>query len=197
MSGPVASSAVPAADPATGRARPPEPVTSPEVLLHYSEDPSIAIFEPHVPRSNPTAAAAVWAIDPDHSALYWFPRDCPRVAVWAHNAEQQARLSALFATEAGRVQVVPLRWFDQIRACQLFEYQFDPEPFAPWPDAEGQWVTHESVTAKTVVPVGDLFARHHMNHVELRFVEELASVREEVLASDLPFSIVRFPPSSV
>ena len=171
----------------------PEPVTSPRVLFHYSEDPSISTFAPHVPRSNSTVAAAVWAIDPDHAPLYWFPRDCPRVAVWANTAEQQERLATRFVTEASRVQVAPLQWVDRIRACRLFEYRFDPEPFARWPDAEGQWVAHESVTALAVEPVGDLVDRHAMNDVELRFIDDLAPVREEVLASGLPFSIVRYP----
>lgn len=195
MSGPAAWFAALAADPAPS-VSPPEPVTRPGVLLHYSEDPSISTFAPHVPRSNPTAAAAVWAIDPGHAPLYWFPRDCPRVAVWANTAEQRVRLATRFQTSTDRLQVVPVGWRDEMRACRLFEYRFDPEPFAPWPDAEGQWVTHEPVTASAVEPVGDLLARHTAHHVELRFVEDLAAVREAVMASELPFSIVRFSTSS-
>jgi hypothetical protein len=41
------------------------------VLHHFSEDPSIERFIPHVPRTNPTHRAAVWAIDVDHAPLYW------------------------------------------------------------------------------------------------------------------------------
>ena len=54
------------------------------VLFHYSEDPGIVRFEPHVPRTNPDVPAAVWAIDEARAPLYWFPRDCPRVTVWAN-----------------------------------------------------------------------------------------------------------------
>ncbi len=42
-------------------------------LLHFSEDPSITRFVPHVPRTNPDHAPAVWAIDADHAPVYWFP----------------------------------------------------------------------------------------------------------------------------
>ena len=52
-------------------------------LLHFSEDPSITRFTPHVPATNPGQAPAVWAIDAAHAPVYWFPRDCPRGAVWA------------------------------------------------------------------------------------------------------------------
>jgi hypothetical protein len=164
------------------------------VLLHYSEDPAITAFAPHVPRRNPTQPAAVWAIDSDHAPLYWFPRDCPRVAVWANDADQQRRLTDLCATSASRLHAAPNSWLDAIRDCELYEYRFDPGPFAPWPDAEGQWVAHEPVTPVTVAPVGDLLARHARAGVDLRFVTDLAAMRAAALESGLPFSIVRFRP---
>ena len=167
---------------------PPEP---PPVLLHYSEDPNIAEFVPHTPVSNPTQAPAVWTIDPAHAPLYWFPRDCPRIAVWANDPDQQERLDRCFVTRASRVQAVPLSWFAAIRDCRLFEYRFDPAPFAAWLDAEGQWIAHERVGAMSVEPVGDLFDRHVSAGVELRFVPDLEPLRTAVLGSALPFSIVR------
>jgi hypothetical protein len=43
--------------------------TVPSVLFHFSEDPAIEAFVPHVPRSNPTQPASVWAIDEDHETF--------------------------------------------------------------------------------------------------------------------------------
>ena len=52
-------------------------------LFHYSEDPSIVVFEPR-PVRVPAARRAgfewlngplVWAIDEPHSILYLFPRE--------------------------------------------------------------------------------------------------------------------------
>jgi hypothetical protein len=164
----------------------------PEVLLHYSEDPEISVFEPHVPRTNPTEQPAVWALDPAHAPLYWFPRDCPRAAVWANDDEQRARLEERFATTASRVQWAPRSWVDRIRDCPLYEYRFDPGPFVPWPDAEGQWIAQSPVSVVEVQPVGDLIARHARRGVDLRLVADLAPVREAVVTSQLPFSIVRY-----
>jgi hypothetical protein len=164
----------------------------PAVLLHFSEDPGIAEFGPHVPRSNPGVTPAVWAIDPARAPLYWFPRDCPRVAVWANDAAQQALLAHRLATEAARVHAVPLEWNERMRVCALYEYRFDPAPFAPWPDAEGQWVAHERVVPVAVEPVGDLITRHAAAGVDLRFVNDLAPLRDLVVESGLPFSIVRW-----
>jgi hypothetical protein len=172
-----------------GWTMPPEP---PEVLLHYSEDPGIPQFVPHVPRSNPTAAPAVWAIDCARAPLYWFPRDCPRVTVWANDAVQQERLERAFSTSARRVHAAPLAWLEAMRSCHLYEYRFAPEQFVPWPDAEGQWVAHEPVVSTSVEPAGDLLERHAEIGIELRLVPDLAPLRAAVLAAGLPFSIVRY-----
>jgi hypothetical protein len=168
------------------------PPGSPGVLLHFSEDPLIRSFVPHVPRSNPTATAAVWAIDPAHAALYWFPRDCPRVAVWANDRDQAQVLRREFSTDARRLHVVPNAWVEAVGKTHLYEYRFDPAPFEPWPDAEGQWVAHEPVVPESVEPVGDLVARHAAAGIELRFVDNLEPMSARVVGSGLPFSIVRF-----
>jgi hypothetical protein len=162
------------------------------VLLHYSEDATITRFVPHVPPTNPTQRAAVWAIDAAHAPLYWFPRDCPRVTVWANDDDQARRLADRFDTTARRVQAAPARWEPRVRATVLYEYQFDPAPFAPWADAEGQWIAHEPVSPVAVAAVGDLVERQHAAGVDLRFVADLAPLRDLVLTGDLPFSIVRW-----
>jgi hypothetical protein len=169
------------------------PPGDPAVLLHYSEDPDIGAFEPHVPRTNPGAGAAVWTIDPERAPLYWFPRECPRVAVWANDVDQRQRLHTRFATDASRVQFAPQSWLGAVRACRLYEYRFDPAPFTPWPDAEGQWIARERVVPAAIEAVGDLVERQATGGVDLRFVDDLSPVRAQALESDLPFSIVRCP----
>ena len=164
----------------------------PEILLHYSEDPSITRFVPHVPNTNPAAHAAVWTIDPPRAPLYWFPRDCPRVTIWANTDEQLERLHRLMQTSAFRVQITPLAWAERIRCCKLYEYQFEPAAFTPWPEAEGQWIATTPRVPVGVVPVGDLMARQAMAGIELRLVDDLEAVRRIVIDSDLPFSIIRY-----
>jgi hypothetical protein len=165
-----------------------------EVVFHYSEDPAIARFVPHVPATNPTQPPSVWAIDAAHAPLYWFPRDCPRVTVWANDDAQHARLQDRFLTTARRVQAAPLAWLDRVRRCELYEYELDAARFAPWGEAEGQWVAHETVEPVAVRAVGDLLDRHVTAGVELRLVPDLRPLRDAVVESGLPFSIVRYRP---
>ena len=59
---------------AIGLVRPPA-----SELLHFSEDPSITGFVPHVAATAQERRPYVWAVDFDQAPGYWFPRDCPRV----------------------------------------------------------------------------------------------------------------------
>ena len=79
----------------TESANPESVSTSLDYVYHYSEDGTIRRFAPHVPQSNPAHPASVWAIDGEHSPLYWFPRYCPRISVWARDEGEQAKLTAV------------------------------------------------------------------------------------------------------
>jgi hypothetical protein len=158
------------------------------VVWHFSEDPSITRFEPDVPPSNPDMPPMVWAIDSDHAPLYWFPRDCPRVAFWTGDGSPPTLLGP---TAARRVHAIEARWLDRMRACELYAYRFDAAPFAPWPDADGQLTTTDAVEPLGVEPVGDLLARHAEAGIELRLVPSLRPLVEPVVASGYQFSMVR------
>jgi hypothetical protein len=160
-------------------------------LYHFSEDPSITRFEPHVPRTNPNHEPAVWAIDARHAPVYWFPRDCPRGSVWADDDAQCAVLQGLFHTTASRVHATELAWLDRMRNVELYVYELDRAAFEEWPPADGQWIARRPVEPLAVKPVGDLLDRHVQAGIELRFVLELTTFWREVVASGLPFSGVR------
>jgi hypothetical protein len=161
-------------------------------VYHYSEYPDIAEFVPHVPATNPTVAPMVWGIEPAHAPLYWFPRDCARVTVWSHDDAQRSVLRERWGASSRRVHFAAASDEAWVARARLYEYAFAPDPFEPWPEAEGQWVASRPVRPHTVAPMGDLVAAHAAAGVELRFDVDLAARREEVLASGLPFSIVRW-----
>ena len=99
-------------------------------LYHFSEDPTIERFVPHVPATNPTHEPAVWAIDAQHAPLYWFPRDCPRVTAWPRSETERREFEAAFGTTAERVHAVEHTWVDRIRAAELSRYSSLPGRFA-------------------------------------------------------------------
>ncbi len=163
----------------------------PEFVYHFSEDPAIERFVPHVPPTNPGAGAHVWAIDGDHAPLYWFPRECPRVTVWARDAGERSQLESRFDTTSARVHWVEHGRLTTIAEAELFVYELDAAPFAPWAEAEGQWIADDEIVPRSVVPLGNCIDRHRAAGVDLRVVDDLWPHVDAVVACGLPFSIVR------
>ena len=160
-------------------------------VFHYSEDGTIRRFAPHVPQSNPGHPASVWAIDAAHSPLYWFPRFCPRISVWARDDAEQATLTEVFETEAPRIVAAETDWMERVRDAKLYRYVFDAAAFKPWDEADGQYITEDAVYPERVDLVDDLLALHAAAAVELRFTPRLGALIDRILESGLPFSFVR------
>jgi hypothetical protein len=160
-------------------------------LFHFSEDPAISRFVPHVPRTSPTQRPAVWAIDEAHAPLYWFPRECPRVTAWPRDRDDEVAFRAAFATEARRVHAIELGWLERMRSTALYRYVFDASAFSPWAEASGQWICTHAVEPLAVAPVGDLVDRHVDARIELRLVPSLWPLRELAVSGGWDFSVVR------
>ncbi len=54
----------------------------PGQVLHFSEDPTITVFKPHVARTAREPDPYVWAVTWSRAPDYWFPRQCPRAMAW-------------------------------------------------------------------------------------------------------------------
>ncbi|MCR3754473.1 DUF6886 family protein [Lentzea californiensis] len=147
----------------------------PDQVLHFSEDPSITRFVPHLAATARQAGEYVWAVDAARSPGYWFPRQCPRVMAW---------------TSTTRVHAIEYGWLERMRTVELYAYRFGIERFRPFED-------HAHVATEPVVPlgpaerVGDLFALHEEAGIELRVLAGLWPFWDEVTAGPLEFSGIR------
>ena len=162
-------------------------------LFHFSEDPTISLFRPHVAVTSSDSEPLVWALDEEHAPSYWFPRDCPRACCWAAEVTpiSQAGAALLGLGGARRLHVIESAWLDRVRACQLYAYEFDPVPFQPKIVEAVYWVARCNVAPLTVSPVGDLLSRHVEAGIELRIVKNLWPIIDAIVASGLEFSIIR------
>lgn len=166
-------------------------MTGQPVLYHFSTNPHIERFAPHVPRTNPTHPPAVWAIDAEHAPLYWFPRDCPRVTIWPLRPQDCALFQERLVTEAMRVHAIESAWLDRMRTAVIFRYEFDSAPFTPWEDADGQWISNVEVAPVSVTPIGDLLEAHVDAGIELRIVPSLWPLHDVARTGAFDFSLVR------
>lgn len=150
----------------------------PGELLHFSEDPLIRHFVPHVAATAQQPEAYVWAVDALNSPCYWFPRQCPRVCSWSERSP--------------RVHAVEEAWLATIRSTTLYAYRFDGADFEPFGERP-----HAHVATRPVSPlgppveVGDLVGLHETHGIELRVLpgleEHFAAIRE----AGLEFSGIR------
>ena len=173
----------------------------PRVVLHFSEDPSITVFEPHRAATAQVEGAWVWAVDTHREPTYWFPRDCPRVTYWPHreNDATEEQRAVMGWTAASRVHAIETGWLERMRSCSLFVYRFDAAPFRSTNDAFGEpgkrdggfWVSADAVEPLSVEPVGDLLAKHVAANIELRVTPSLWELWDVVRASGLDFSGIR------
>src|SRR5690348_3227945 len=118
-------------------------------VLHFSEDPTITRFVPHVARTAQVPGAYVWAVDAARSPDYWFPRQCPRAMVWATPDTTDADRRLLLGPVATRVHAVEYGWLERMRRARLFAYRFDAAVFAPLGDP-----VHAHVATVPVEPLG-------------------------------------------
>lgn len=163
-------------------------------VLHFSEDPSITSFVPHVAATATDPAAYVWAVDEANAPSYWFPRACPRAMAWSTERTTAADRSRVLGPTAVRVHAIEYGWLPRLQAARLFAYRFDAEAFEPYGDPAAP---HAFVARRPVVPlgppqpVGDLLVLHEQAGIELRLLGSLWPWWEVVTTTSVGFSGIR------
>jgi hypothetical protein len=174
------------------------------ILYHFSEDPTIEVFHPRpAPERGALSAPLtaeeardrlVWAIDEENAPLYWFPRDCPRVAYWAVPASTPEDIDRFFGhTTARWVVAIEGAWLERMRQTQLYAYHLPGDTFQPQGShgGPGYYLSRLTIEPLKVEPVGDLLARHVAAGIELRITPSLWPLRHALLSASLYFSMVR------
>ena len=166
----------------------------PGQVLHFSEDPSITRFEPHVAATAALRDPLVWAVDAARSPDYWFPRNCPRAMAWARPGTAPADRDVILGPGGGdRVHAIEYGWLDALRTVALFAYRLPAAGFA----SVGEPEPHALACAQPVTPlgppepVGSLLLLHDEAGIQLRVLPGLWPFWDAVVASSLGFSGIR------
>lgn len=163
----------------------------PGQVLHFSEDPSITRFVPHLAATARQSGEYVWAVDAGRCPDYWFPRQCPRALAWTvagTSAEDRDRIIGPGCGE--RVHAVEYGWLERMRTVELYAYRLPAGVFRPFGDSA-------LVSTEPVEPlgpaerVGDLFALHEEAGIALRVLPSLWPFWDEVVRSSLGWSGIR------
>jgi hypothetical protein len=168
---------------------------APGEVLHFSEDPTIEVFVPHVAKTSAEPDPHVWAVDADHSPSYWFPRQCPRAMAWVRPGTTDLDRERIVGAGCGvRVHAIEFGWLDAMRATELYAYRLPALKFRPIgnPAAPHARVCDETVTPLgPPVPVGNLLDVHAAAGIQLRLLDDLWSFWDQVIDSSLGHSGIR------
>ncbi len=167
-----------------------------KILYHFSEDPQIERFEPRPGRQidgRSPGELLVWAIDEDHSPVYYFPRECPRILLWPIEGSTQDDIDRWMASTSGSnprmVANIESAWLERFKRCRLYRYTFATKGFDDIGD-HGVSVNSQPVEPLDVTPVGSLVSAIEDADVELRVMESLQQLADAWF-STLHFSGVR------
>ncbi|MGH3646231.1 MAG: DUF6886 family protein [Micromonosporaceae bacterium] len=164
----------------------------PGEVLHFSEDPAITRFVPHVAPTARQPEAYVWAVDADRAPDYWFPRLCPRAMVSVVDSTSPADRERILGPACERVHAIEYGWVKPFLDAELYAYRLPAAAFRPFGTP-----THAHVATEPVEPlgppepVGDLLALHAAAGIRLRILENLWPYWDAVVASSLAFSGIR------
>jgi hypothetical protein len=166
----------------------------PGQVLHFSEDPGIRRFVPHVAATTREPDPHVWAVDAARSPDYWFPRACPRALAWVAPDTTDGDRDRIIGAGCGeRVHAIEHGWLEALRTVRLFAYRLRADRFRPIGEPE----PHAHVAAEPVEPlgppepVGDLLDLHAEAGIQLRLLGNLWPFWDEVVASTVGFSGIR------
>lgn len=158
------------------------------MLFHVSEEPAIHRFEPRPPGYE--GEPVVWAIDAERLRNYLLPRECPRVTYYAGRETTAADVERFLGSSAA-VVAVESGWLERLRSCRLYCYHLCAETFECIDECAGYHVSRVPVVPARVEVLDDVIAELLGRGVELRFVPNLWSLRDAVVASSLRFSLIR------
>jgi hypothetical protein len=158
------------------------------MLFHLSEEAGIQRFEPR--ESIYTSCPVVWAISEGRLCNYLLPRDCPRVTFYAGPDTSGADVKR-FLGESRAVIALESDWFERIQSCRLFCYHLPADTFECLDECAGYFVSRVSVGPERVDVFDDLIGELLKRNVELRFMRSLWTLRDDVVASTLQFSLIR------
>jgi hypothetical protein len=162
------------------------------MLYHFSEEGNIQIFHPRKHPSYPERPAMVWAIDKDRSPLYYFPRDCPRIAYWPTSDTTERDRDYYFqATAAQKIIAIEGDWLLRLQTTQLYRYTFLPDHFKMMDEGAGYFVSYETETPLSIEPAGNLLQALIQEEVEIRIVPSLQPLYEQLPKTSLHFSMIR------
>ncbi|SFJ58730.1 MULTISPECIES: DUF6886 family protein [unclassified Bacillus (in: firmicutes)] len=163
-------------------------------IFHVSEENHIQVFYPRIPTRedlDPTKGL-VWAINDQCLPNFLTPRNCPRVCYHVGpNTSEIDKQTYISSKSCSHVVVIENRWFETMKNTKLYLYEFDTKQFTLQDENAGYYVSETSQIPIAKLEVVDLFEELFKRNVELRLVNNLWDIFDEIQKTTLNWSMCR------
>jgi hypothetical protein len=163
-------------------------------LFHVSEEDNIQIFEPRLPRRNDLdkTIGLVWAIDELRLPNFLTPRDCPRVTYHiGKNTTKLDKKKFFTSSTVSHTLVIESKWLDKMNNTTLYLYEFDAKEFVLQDDVAGYYVATTAQIPTAKYQLKDLFSELLKRNIEIRIIDNLWDIANDVKLSTLNWSLCR------
>lgn len=162
-------------------------------LFHVSEEADIKIFNPRIPNRNDLekSIGLVWAIDEQHLPNFLTPRDCPRVTYHIGKNASNEDIKKFFPNNTTHVVIIENKWLKIIKNTTLYLYEFDPSNFELQDEIAGYYISKSPQIPIAKHKIDNLPKALAERKVELKAVDNLWDIADEIQNTTLDFSFCR------
>jgi hypothetical protein len=164
-------------------------------LFHVSEESNIKKFVPRFRtkyRKNDMDKGLVWALNERCLPNFLTPRDCPRVTYHAHENTTGGDILKFFSSAQRHCVAIENAWYERMTKTSLYIYEFEAKNFCGHgDDCAGYYVSERTEAPISVTKFDDLFGELFKRNVEVRILDNLWQLGEEVKKSTLNWSLCR------
>lgn len=163
-------------------------------LFHVSEESNIEIFEPRIPYRDDMdkTKGLVWAINEKCIPNFLTPRNCPRVTYYSTDkSSEEDKLKFFSSKSSHHVVAIEQKWFKIMENTTLYIYEFDSSKFYVQDEIAGYYVSEASQVPINKFTATDLFQEHFKRNIEIRIVDNLWNLCDEIKKTTLNWSMCR------
>lgn len=161
-------------------------------LFHVSEESNIKQFVPRIPyrKDMDQSKGLVWSLTEASLPNWLTPRDCPRVGYRVTDETTIDDISKFFSSSSQHCVSIEHAWYERMANTTLYVYEFDASNFY-FDETAGFYVSDQTEIPIAVVKYDNLFEEQFKRNVEVRMVNNLWKLAEEVRISSLKWSLCR------
>ncbi|MEQ6354904.1 DUF6886 family protein [Lysinibacillus sp. M3] len=163
-------------------------------IFHVSEENDITVFHPRLPDrlDLDPEKGLVWAINDTCLPNFLTPRNCPRVCyhIGADTTEQDKR-AYIASASCSHVVVIESKWFETMKNTKLYLYEFDSNGFTLQDKNAGYYTSETTQYPIAKFELENLFDEMFKCNVELRIVDSLWNIYDEIQKTTLNWSMCR------